>query len=284
MILIATSSSTHTDWTLLGPEGPTITAVTSGINPYFMSRREISHIIRLELPAEFFKHRWHKVFFYGSGCADEDKIQIVKSSLVAQFHTAVDVESNLLGVARGLLGQEPGIVCILSTGSNSCMYDGRGITHNVRPGGYILGDEGSNAFLGKRLVADIIKDVVPKEVAERFFAQFDTTANAIFDRVYSHPRANLLLSTYSDFLRENIDLDYCRTLVYESFMAFFRRNVVNYDYHTYPMSLTGRTCMTYSDILRQAAADFGARILKIRPSALPGLIEYHSRDHEQATR
>lgn len=276
MILIAASSSTHTDWALFGPEGPTLTSVTAGINPYFMSRREISHIIRLELPAEFFKHRWHKVFFYGSGCADEDKIQTVRSSLMAQFHTSVTVENNLLGVARGMLGHEPGIVCILSVGSNSCMYDGNAITHNVRPGGYILGDEGSNAFLGKRLVADIIKDVAPKEVSDRFFSQFETSANAIFDRVYSHPRANLLLSTYSDFLQENLDLDYCRTLVYDSFMAFFTRNVANYDYHAYPVSFTGRTCITYSDILHQAAADFGVSINKIRASALPGLIEYHS--------
>ncbi|MDE7376330.1 MAG: hypothetical protein K2N16_05735, partial [Muribaculaceae bacterium] len=225
---------------------------------------------------EFFTHRWHKGYFYGSGCADEDKIHTVKSSLVAQFHTAVDVESNLLGVARSMLGQEPGIVCILSIGSNSCMYDGHAITHNVRPGGYILGDEGSNAFLGKRLVADIIKEVAPKEVADRFFSQFETSANAIFDRVYSHPRANLLLSSYSDFLQENLDLDYCRTLVYESFMAFFKRNVANYDYKSYPVSFTGRTCIAYSDILHQAAADFGIRIHKIRASALPGLIEYHS--------
>lgn len=156
------------------------------------------------------------------------------------------------------------------------MYDGCDITRNVRPGGYILGDEGSDAFLGKRLIADIIKDVAPKEVSDLFFSRFETTANAIFDRVYSHPRANLLLSSYSKFLRENINLDYCSTLVYESFMAFFRRNIANYDYGRYPISFTGRTCMAYSDILQQAADDFGARIYKVLPSALPGLIEYHT--------
>lgn len=278
MILIAVSSSTHTDWALIGPEGLAISCVTAGINPYFMSRREISHIIRLELPREFFKHRWQKVCFYGSGCGDEDKSQIVKSSLVAQFHTTVQVESNLLGVARSILGHEAGIVCILSVGSNSCMYDGTVITRNVRPGGYILGDEGSNAFLGKRLVADIIKEVAPKEVSERFFARFDTTANAIFDHVYSLPRANLLLASYSEFLRENIDLEYCRKLVYDSFMAFFKRNVANYDYRSYPISMTGRTCLSYADIMHEAAADFGVKIHKIIPNTLPGLIEYHTKD------
>lgn len=280
MILIGASSSTHTDWALLGPDAPTMTAITAGINPYFMTRREISHVIRLELPAEFFHHRWQKVCFYGSGCGDEEKSQIVRSSLVAQFHTDVKVESNLLGVARGMLGHEAGIVCILSVGSNSCLYDGNSITRNVRPGGYILGDEGSNAFLGKRLVADVIKDVAPKEVSDRFFAQFDTNANAIFDRVYSHPRANLLLSSYSEFLHENLDLDYCRTLVYDSFMAFFQRNVANYDYQSYPISMTGRTCMAYTDILHQAASDFGVKIHKIFPTTLPGLIEYHAKDIE----
>lgn len=121
MILIGASSSTHTDWALLGPDGPSCTAVTAGINPYFMSRREISHVIRLGLPEPFFKHRWEEVHFYGSGCADEEKIQTVRSSLVAQFHTEVSVRSNLLGVARGILGSEPAsFASYLSAPTHAC--------------------------------------------------------------------------------------------------------------------------------------------------------------------
>lgn len=275
MILIGASSSTRTDWALIDADTPVAKVVTAGINPYFMTRREISHVIRLGLPEQFFKHRCQKVIFYGSGCADEEQIQIVKSSLVAQFHTDVQVHNNLLGVARGILGHEPGIVCILSVGSNSCMYDGEQIISNVRPGGYILGDEGSDVFLGKRLVADIIKGIAPSEVSQRFFARFDTTATAIFDRVYSHPRANLLLASYSEFLSENLGLEYCSRLVYESFIAFFQRNVAHYDYSAWPISFIGRTCNTYGGILAQAAADFGATIRQVCSNSLPGLIRYH---------
>ena len=154
MKVIADSSSTRTEWTLVDGTKVVENAVTDGLNPFFLSRREISHSIRLQLPEPFFKRRWDNVYFYGAGCTTDEKKNIIKSSLVAQFKAPVYVESDLLGAARGLLIHEQGLDCILGTGSNSCFYDGRKVVKNVRSLGYILGDEGSGGVLGKLFLSD----------------------------------------------------------------------------------------------------------------------------------
>ena len=137
--VIAESTSTHSEWSLVDGSNVVAHAIISGINPYFQTRREISHIIRLELPREFFKRRWDKVLFYGAGCSTPERNKIVESSLVAQFKTPVTVESDLVGAAHGLLQREAGLACILGAGSNSCFYDGEKITKSVTAGGFILG-------------------------------------------------------------------------------------------------------------------------------------------------
>ena len=135
--VIAESSSTHSEWSLIDGNNVVAHAVISGINPYFQTRREISHIIRLELPRDFFKRRWDRVLFYGAGCSTPERKKIVELSLVAQFKTPVTVESDLVGAAHGLLQHDAGLACILGTGSNSCFYDGEKITKSVTAGGFI---------------------------------------------------------------------------------------------------------------------------------------------------
>ena len=181
MKLIAESSTTRTDWALV--EGAEIVehAYTTGLNPYFQSRREISHSIRLELPEVFFRRKLEHVYFYGAGCANTEKCKIMESSLVAQFKTPVTVESDLLGAARGLLVREPGLACILSTGSNSCLYNGLEIEKTVAPLGFILGDEGSGAYMGKRMIADMLKGLAPRDLTEAFFEKNNVTPNMLLD-------------------------------------------------------------------------------------------------------
>lgn len=276
MHIIADSSSTRTQWVIVDGARKMEEAVTSGLNPFFLSRREISHIIRLELPEAFFRRRWEHVFFYGAGCSSPEKKKIVQSSLIAQFKTPATVESDLLGAARGMLVHSPGLVCILSTGANSCLYDGEKILKNVRSGGYVLGDEGSNAFLGKLLVGDILKGISPEVLVDRFYERFDTNADEVMDLVYTHPQASRTLASYSQFLAENIDNPYCHKLVYEAFMWFFKRNISFYDYEHTPLSFVGSTGCTYRKILQQAAHDFGCTIAKIERTSIDGIIKYHA--------
>ena len=275
MKIIAESSSTRTDWALVDGTQIVERAFTTGLNPYFQTRREISHCVRLELPEVFFQRRWDHVYFYGAGCGNKEKCKTMESSLVAQFKTPVTVESDLLGAARGLLVRRPGLACILGTGSNSCLYNGEYIVRSVAPLGFILGDEGSGAYMGKRMGADMLKGLAPAQLTESFFEKYSVTPNVLMDNVYMNTLPSRALSNYSSFLRDHLDNPYCYRLVYDAFMEFFNRNIISYDYKSQPLSFVGSVCTQYKPILLKAAHDFGAVIDKIVPNSMPGLIEYH---------
>ena len=276
MKIIAESGSTRTEWVLVENNTVIEHAFTEGINPFFQTRREISHSIRLDLPESFFKKRWEQVLFYGAGCTNVDKKKILEASLVAQFKSPVIVESDLLAAARGLLIDRPGIACILGTGSNSCMYDGTVIVKNVRCLGYILGDEGSSAVMGKHFLGDCLKNMAPRYLADAFYEKFRVSADEILDSVYSNPSPNRSLSSFSYFLAEHLDDDYVYSLVYNNLMSFFRRNIAQYDYKSYPVCFMGWVADNYADLLQQVADDFGVTIEKIEKNPMNGLIQYHT--------
>lgn len=278
MKIIAESSSTRTEWALCEGDKIIEHAFTTGLNPYFQTRREISHSIRLELPEAFFKRRWDHIYYYGAGCANADKNKIMESSLVAQFKTPCTIESDLLGAARGLLIHTPGLACILGTGSNSCLYNGSEIVKSVRPLGFILGDEGSNAYMGKKFIADVLKELAPPELITSFYDHFQTTPNAMMEEVYTNALPSRSLAKYAFFLKENIGHPYVYDLVRRAFIKFFERNIAAYDYAAHPISFVGSTCVMFEDILRSVASDFGANISKITKYSLPGLVQYHADD------
>lgn len=275
MKVIAESSATRTEWTIV--DGTTVIehAFTSGMNPYFQTRRELSHCIRLELPEMFFKRRWSHVYFYGAGCANQEKKKLMESSLIAQFRTQVTVESDLLGAARGLWVNEPGLACIIGTGSNSCLYNGREIVKNVPPLGFILGDEGSSAYLGKLFLADVLKGISPSNLAQEFFEQNNVTHNMLMNEVYTGSMPSRSLARYGLFLAQYLDNEYVYNLVYNGFKLFFERNIAAYEYKNKPLGVVGSTAMKFRDVLEKAANDFGAPISKVINASMPGLIQYH---------
>lgn len=278
--VIGESSSTRTEWTLVEGDKVIEHAFTEGLNPFFHSRREISHSIRLELPEAFFKRRWNHVYYYGAGCSNPEKNKIVEASLVAQFKTPVTVMSDLLGAARGLLVHEPGLACILGTGSNSCLYDGQNIVKSVRSLGFILGDEGSGAALGRLFLGDVLKNVAPHEIIDDFFEKYKVTPDTILDAVYNNSNANRNLREYSFFLSEHLDNDYVHSLIYNEFNRFFERNLCQYDYTAYPTSFVGSVATTYSTILLEVASKYGIAVQKIIRSSMPGLVNYHGTSPE----
>ncbi len=276
--VIAESSSTRTEWVLV--EGNKIIehAFTTGLNPFFQTRREISHIIRLELPQAFFKRRWNHVYFYGAGCSSPEKNKIVESSLIAQFKTPCTVESDLVGAARGLLIHEPGLACILGTGSNSCFYDGEKIAKRVRALGYVLGDEGSGAALGRIFLGDLLKGLAPQDITEAFYAKYKVTVDDILEAVYNNPMPSRNLRAYSVFLANHLDNKYVQELVQNEIQRFFDRNVSQYEFKKYPVCFVGSVACTYSDILVETANRFGATVKKIVRYSMPGLVAYHKND------
>ena len=274
--VIAESTSTHSEWSLVDGSNVVAHAIISGINPYFQTRREISHIIRLELPREFFKRRWDKVLFYGAGCSTPERNKIVESSLVAQFKTPVTVESDLVGAAHGLLQREAGLACILGAGSNSCFYDGEKITKSVTAGGFILGDEGSGSSIGRLFLSDVLKDLAPRELSEEFLAANKATKATLMDAVYNNPHANNNLHDYSFFLADHLDNEYCRELVTNEIKRFFDRNLCQYDYKDYPVCFVGTIATRYSELLLQVAYSYNMNVKKIVSESMPGLVAYHS--------
>lgn len=276
--VIAESSSTRTEWALVQGDKIIEHAYTEGLNPFFQTRREISHIIRLGLPPEFFKRRWSHVYYYGAGCSNPEKNKIVESSLVAQFKTPVTVDSDLVGATRGLLVHEPGLACILGTGSNSCLYDGNQIIKHVRSGGYILGDEGSGAAMGRLFIGDMLKGFVPSDIRNSFVEKFNLNVDLLMDEVYNNPHANRNLRNYGVFLSEHLQNEYVYRLVFNEISRFFERTILQYDYQNYAINFVGSVACQFSEVLLSVASKYGANIKKIVRASMPGLVIYHTCD------
>lgn len=277
MILIADSGSTKTDWCLV-EHGKVLQQIfTKGTNPFFQSEEEISNEIATALLPQLQASELDAVYFYGAGCAFPDKIETVRRAILRHLHVKeqVEVSTDMLAAARSLCGHHAGIACIMGTGSNSCYYDGGKIVQNVSPLGFILGDEGSGACLGKLLVGDILKNQMTPELKEKFLSQFNLTPADIIDRVYRKPFPNRFLASLSPFLAQNLNEPCVHNLVLNSFKSFLKRNVMQYDYTSHEVHFIGSVAYYYKDVLAQAADEMGIRLGTILKSPMEGLITYH---------
>ena len=279
MILIADSGSTKTDWCVV-EKGELVQQIfTKGTNPFFQSEEEISNEIATALLPELKTNEFEAVYFYGAGCGFPDKIAVVHRALTKHLNVAgnVEVATDMLAAARGLCGREAGIACIMGTGSNSCYYDGESIVANVSPLGFILGDEGSGACLGKLMVGDLLKNQMTPELKEKFLAQFNLTPADIIDRVYRKPFPNRFLASLSPFLAQNINEPCIHELVLNSFKAFFKRNIMQYEnYQNLKVNLIGSVAYYYKEVLAEAAEAMGIQLGTIIQSPMEGLIKYHA--------
>lgn len=277
MILLADSGSTKTDWGLV-ENGKLVKRLrTSGMNPFQMSEEAITEEIKTHLVPELPGTVLDEVHFYGAGCTKE-KQPIVERALRANLtiNGECEVASDMLGAARGICGHKPGIACILGTGSNSCSYDGKNLVKNVSPLGFILGDEGSGAVLGKLLVGDVLKNQMPEAITKRFFEKYKLTSAEIIDRVYRQPKPNTFLASFVPFLEENIDEPKIYNLVKESFRSFLRRNVMQYDgWQTLPIGFNGSLAKIYKKPLLEALEEEGMHLGRIIQAPMEAMVEYH---------
>ena len=277
MILLADSGSTKTDWGLV-ENGKLVKRLrTSGMNPFQMSEEAITEEIKTHLVPELPGTVLDEVHFYGAGCTKE-KQPIVERALRANLtiNGECEVASDMLGAARGICGHKPGIAGILGTGSNSCSYDGKNLVKNVSPLGFILGDEGSGAVLGKLLVGDVLKNQMPEAITKRFFEKYKLTSAEIIDRVYRQPKPNTFLASFVPFLEENIDEPKIYNLVKESFRSFLRRNVMQYDgWQTLPIGFNGSIAKIYKKPLLEALEEEGMHLGRIIQAPMEAMVEYH---------
>ncbi len=278
MKLIADCGSSKIQWNLLDATHVVSEFFTPGMNALLTSAEEMERRFVTEmLPHIEAPDCVCEVFFYGAGCVSEQVCAEVAGALRAVFPEArISVDTDLLAAARSLCGNRPGIACILGTGSNSCLYDGVRIVANVSPLGYILGDEGSGAVLGKLLVGDVLKNQLPADLCAAFLEKYGLDRVSIINKVYRESGANRFLASVSPFLAENIGRKEVQALVRTSFEAFFRRNVLAYNGCEHiACGFTGSVAWYYADVLREAAALCGCRVGDIVKAPMEGLVRFH---------
>ncbi|GHT77315.1 ATPase [Bacteroidia bacterium] len=275
--LLADGGSTKVDWRLIQSGQPVLQVITKGANPFFRSQEDITDELKTTLVPQLQDFPVEAIYFFGAGCVSEEKNAIVRSAIAEAIPAkTIEVASDLLAAAKGLCGRNKGIVCILGTGSNSCFYDGEKIAKNVPPLGYILGDEGSGAVLGKLFLGACLKNQLSSEIKERFFAQYSFTLPELLNKVYNEPLPNRFLAGFSPFIRENLADKTVYDLLYHAFTDFFVKNVRQYDYQNNPVHFTGSVAYAYKVVLQQTAKDLNLEIGKIVSSPMDGLIEYYS--------
>lgn len=280
MILIADCGSTKIDWCILNGNKLEKQFFSTGVNALLTPADQIRATFVKELAPEIEGYEIKEVFYYGAGCLSQETCDNVRRAVKACAPMAdrIEVNTDLLAAARALCGDRPGIACIMGTGSNSCRYDGNEITDNVSPLGYILGDEGSGAVLGKLLVGDVLKKQIPEPLCEKFLKQFDLDRMKIIENVYKRPAANRFLASLSPFLIQNIEEPSIHRLVLNAFKAFFVRNIENYDgYKDVPVGFVGSVAYYYKDVLAEAAKALDIQLGTIIKSPMEGLLKYHSK-------
>ena len=278
MILIADSGSTKTDW-CVAKDGFTVKRFTTqGINPYHQDERRINGIVLDELLPQTGEYKLKKIVFYGSGCRDEI-IPTMKNILYSAFNNNVEVEiySDLLGAARAICGHEEGIACILGTGSNSCLYDGKKIVGNIPPLGYILGDEGSGATLGKIFINEILKNNQMSDLKKEFLQVLQMTEGDIIDRVYRQPMANRFLASLAPFIHSHIERHEVNEIVTENFRQFLLKNVKRYHRDDLQVSFIGSIAWHFKSQLLQSALEENVYVGSVEKSPMDGLLRYHFR-------
>jgi N-acetylglucosamine kinase-like BadF-type ATPase len=278
MIIIADGGSTKTNWCLVTDEQKKIYFNTEGYNPYFVSETYIINSLKEGLPTDLQIDKITEVNYYGAGCSVEDKKKIVEDAMQAVFTNAkVNIGHDLLAAARAVLGTNEGFAAILGTGTNTCLYNGKEITHNIDSLAYILGDEGSGCYIGKKLLGDYVRGYMPEAVRELFWETYKLTPDDIIDTVYTKPLANRFCAGFSKFVYDNtVNIEYSRNLVKSSFDDFFRNLVTHYpDYQKYTFNCIGSVGYNFRNVLEEVVQENGMQMGNIIRSPIDNLVKYH---------
>ncbi|WP_026899090.1 N-acetylglucosamine kinase [Daejeonella oryzae] len=278
MIIIADGGSTKTNWCLINEKGQKIYFNTEGYNPYFSDTDYIIDSLRKTMPQDIAYEKVTEVDYYGAGVHNEEKANIVKKALEMHFPKAdVFVGHDLLAAARALLGHKKGFAAILGTGTNTCIYDGRDVALNIDSLAYILGDEGSGCYIGKKLIADYLRGYMPPEVRDVFFETYKLSHDEILDNVYTKPLPNRFLASFSKFVYDNpVNIEYSRNIVRNSFIDFFENLVIHYpNYKEYTFNCIGSVGYNFRNVLEELAHHYGMKVGRIIRSPIDDLVKYH---------
>lgn len=274
--LIVDSGSTKADWRTVQQDMVTSFS-TQGLNPYFLKVDELESIIRLQVLPYVAGQMVGSIYFYGAGCAHENrKLQI--SSVLSRFFpgSTINVATDLLGAARGLLKHEAGFAVIVGTGTNSGRYDGRQIVHSIDSLGYFLGDEGSGAAIGRKLLRDYLRGYLPEELNREFALICPYNREQVLDHLYTKPFPNRFLASFTPFAAIHLSSSYIQELIKESFRDLFTHLISHYeDFQQSRLCCTGSVAFVFKEYLLEVAGEFKARIEAVSQSPIEELVVYH---------
>ncbi|HEV7330027.1 MAG TPA: BadF/BadG/BcrA/BcrD ATPase family protein [Flavisolibacter sp.] len=276
-ILIADSGATKAEWCLI-KQGKKKTIFTPGISPYFLSTEEIRDLVQKEVADNLKKVTVEKMFFYGTGCANPENAKSVKKALKTVFPDAqISVETDLMAAARALCGTNKGIACILGTGSNSCYFNGKSIVKNSPGLGYVLGDEGSGAYLGKKVLQYYLYDTFDEDLRALFDAKYVTNRVEILDNVYKKPLPNRYLASFTMFLAENRGHYMIENIIEDGLNDFFFQHLNKYnEIWKYPVNFVGSVADGFKDVIQTLCASYEFELGTILKNPMQGLVKYHA--------
>ena len=275
-ILIADSGSTKAEWCFVS-NGRRRIIETQGASPYFLNEQQLVAMMQKELLPALKKGVPDQVFFYGTGCAAAKNRRMVKRAISRVFPQAsVEVEHDLTGAARSLCGKNKGLVAILGTGSNSGYYNGRKIIRNSPGLGYVLGDEGSGAYLGKKVLQYFLYGTFDEDLHRKFIEKYQVHAAEILDAVYKKPLPNRYIAGFTLFLTEHRGHFMIENIIEDGLLDFFSTHLAHYpESGKVPVYFTGSVAFGFQDILKELCKSFGWHTGKILAKPMDGLIAYH---------
>jgi glucosamine kinase len=276
--LIADSGATKAEWCLLN-NGKKKILFTQGISPYFLTTGQIAELLSKELAVKLKNVTVEFIYYYGTGCANVQNARSIKKALMSVFQSAqVHVNTDLMGAARAVCGHEKGVACILGTGSNSCYYNGKTIVRNSPGIGYVLGDEGSGAYLGKKLLQYYLYNTFDEDLRARFDAKYVTTASEILDNVYKKPLPNRYLASFTLFLAENRGHYMIENIIEDGLNDFFFQHLCKYaEVWKYPVNFVGSVAYGFKDVLQELCHSYEFELGKVLKNPMEGLVQYHRR-------
>jgi N-acetylglucosamine kinase-like BadF-type ATPase len=276
-ILIADSGATKCEWCLLY-DGRRKIVFTQGISPYFLNGEQVQAILRNELLPKIRQYPVPDIFYYGTGCSNPANAMMIKKAIRKVFTSAkVFVDHDLAGAAKALCGKTRGVACILGTGSNSCYYNGKKIVKNSPGLGYILGDEGSGAHLGKKVVQYYLYGTFDEDLHYRFEKKYPINSVEILEHVYRQPLANRYLATFSLFLAENRGHYMIENIIEDGLNDFFFTHLCKYnEIWKFPVHFVGGVAYGFRDVVSELCRSYEFELGRVLKNPMEGLIEYHS--------